>query len=155
MSETATYEAVFNSRHRPRIVTLCGSTRFTHAYETQQFQLALRGFIVLSAGATVKKDAYLDAVVGHMSPEDKKRIDELHLRKIDLSDEIHVLNVDGYVGDSTREEVFYALATRKGITWLEPFVIDAWGKKIPTHEYLVQLANGSEFEDHVEADRVG
>lgn len=146
--EQVEFHTVFNSRHRPRIVTLCGSTRFTHAYETQQFQLALRGFIVLSAGATVKKDAYLDAVVGHMSPEDKTRIDELHLRKIDLSDEIVVLNIDGYVGDSTREEVLYALENGKGITWVEPFVIDTWGKKIPTHEYLVQLAAihpGTEF----------
>jgi hypothetical protein len=106
-------------------------------------RLTLRGYIVLSAGATVKKDAYLDAMVGHISPADKERIDELHLRKIDLSDEILVLNVGGYVGESTREEITYALVEHKGLTWLEPFVIDEWGKKIPTHEFLVQIAGAA------------
>jgi hypothetical protein len=141
------YEVVFKSRHRPKIVTLCGSTRFPHAYEIATLQWTVRGYIVLSAGATVKKDAYLDAVVGSISPEQKVMLDELHLRKIDMSDEIVVLNVDGYVGDSVREEIVYALEERKGINWIEPFVIDSFGKKIATHEYLVQLATQEQVGD--------
>src|SRR4051812_25954232 len=73
------YGVVFKSRNRPKIVTLCGSTRFPHAYEIATLQWTVRGYIVLSAGATVKKDAYLDAVVGSISPEQKTMLDELHL----------------------------------------------------------------------------
>jgi len=140
MSETE-HTVVFKSNHRPKIVTLCGSTRFPHAYEVATLQWTIRGYVVLSAGATVKKDTYLEAVTGGISPAQKEMLDELHLRKIDMSDEIVVLNVDGYVGDSVREEIIYALVERKGINWLEPFVIDNFGKKIATHEFLVQLAN--------------
>jgi hypothetical protein len=146
---TATFEAVFNSRHRPKIVTLCGSTRFTHAYERYTFQFTMRGYIVLSVGVDTKKNEYVQAVLGReITPDDKEKLDELHLRKIDLSDEIMVLNVDGYVGESTREEIAYALATRKGINWAEPFVVDQWGTKIATYEFLVQLASDEPVPEH-------
>lgn len=52
--------------------------------------------------------------------EQKARLDELHLRKIDLADEVLVLNVDGYIGPSTARELEYARAAGKIVRFLEP-----------------------------------
>ena len=46
--------------------------------------------------------------------------DTLHLRKIDLADEVLVLNVGGYIGESTRREIAYAIAQKKPVRYLEP-----------------------------------
>jgi hypothetical protein len=46
--------------------------------------------------------------------------DELHKRKIDLADEVMVLNVGGYIGDSTRSEIEYAVKTGKTVKYLYP-----------------------------------
>lgn len=107
----------FNARHRPTIICLCGSTRFTHAFQLQNLQLTLRGYIVLSVGTDKKADELLG-----ITEDQKVRLDELHLRKIDLSDMIMVLNVDGYVGESTKNEITYALKNDKGVRWLEDYV---------------------------------
>lgn len=105
---------------KPKIICLCGSTRFSEAYQQANLQETLAGHIVLTIGADMKSDERLFA---DMSPEKltqvKANLDELHLRKIDLADEILVLNVNGYVGDSTRREIRYAKAKRKNIRWLE------------------------------------
>ena len=100
--------------NRPLIVCLCGSTRFKDAFIEATRNETLKGRIVLSVG-----------VFGHhegldMNGEVKDRLDELHKRKIDLADEILVLNVDGYVGKSTRSEINYAKTRNKPIRWLEP-----------------------------------
>lgn len=54
-----------------------------------------------------------------ITPDQKEALDELHKRKIDLCDEVLVLNVGGYVGDSTRSEVEYAESIKKTVRWLE------------------------------------
>jgi len=51
--------------------------------------------------------------------EVKKNLDELHKRKIDISDEVLILNVGGYIGESTRSELEYAISKGKKIRWLE------------------------------------
>jgi hypothetical protein len=55
-----------------------------------------------------------------ITPEDKERLDDLHKRKIDLADEVFVLNKDGYIGSSTRSEIDYATKFKKPIRYLEP-----------------------------------
>jgi cell division protein FtsB len=55
-----------------------------------------------------------------ITPEDKQRLDELHKRKIDLADEVLILNVGGYIGESTKSELEYARANGKTIRFLEP-----------------------------------
>jgi hypothetical protein len=50
----------------------------------------------------------------------RESLDGLHKRKIDLADSVFILNVGGYVGDSTRSEIAYAEALHKPITYLEP-----------------------------------
>ena len=48
----------------------------------------------------------------------KAMLDDMHLRKIDLADEIFVINVDGYIGESTRREIAYAKQTGKPVRYL-------------------------------------
>ncbi len=105
---------------RPIIVCLCGSTRFSEAFHDENLRETLLGRIVLSIGADFKSDRDL-IVAGDLTEEDKERLDELHLRKIDLADEILVLNVNGYIGLSTRNEIAYAKQHGKRIRYLEEF----------------------------------
>ena len=106
---------------RPRIVCLCGSTRFSEAYQQANLTETLAGRIVLTIGCDLHSDAQLFA---GKSDEELARIkaslDWLHLRKIDLADEILVLNVNGYIGTSTRREIDYARTNNKLVRWLEP-----------------------------------
>lgn len=110
-----------NGPERPTIVCLCGSTRFGEAFRKANLEETLAGRIVLSIGCNMKSD---EETFGHLSDDElrevKQRLDELHLRKIDLADEILVLNVDGYVGESTTREVLYARRMGKRVRWLEP-----------------------------------
>jgi hypothetical protein len=99
---------------KPRVVCLCGSTRFGDAFRDAQRDETLAGRIVLTVG-----------LLGHAEGLDmdgpvKAMLDELHLRKIDLADEVLCLNVGGYVGQSTRREVEYARLTGKPVRYLEP-----------------------------------
>lgn len=98
-----------------KIVTLCGSTRFKEQFLEIQKRLTLEGCIVISVG-----------LFGHAGDDDvwkpgvKEMLDDMHLRKIDLADEIFVINVGGYIGESTKREIAYAEKTRKIINYLEP-----------------------------------
>lgn len=105
---------------KPKIVCLCGSTRFSEAYQKANLEETLAGNIVLTIGCDMKSD--IDLFEGLPSAElegIKSRLDELHMRKIDLADEILVLNVNGYVGESTLREIHYAEDNEKRIRWLE------------------------------------
>ena len=99
---------------RPRIVCLCGSTRFGEAFREANLRETLAGKIVLSIGCEWHSDQALG-----LTYADKERLDALHLRKIDLADEILVLNVGGYVGSSTANEMAYASLQGKDIRFLE------------------------------------
>lgn len=100
---------------RPKIICLCGSTRFSEAFRKANLDLTLHGHIVLTVGCDTKSDDGLG-----LGPDVKKRLDDLHLRKIDLADGILVLNVGGYIGESTRRELAYAIAMGKEARFLEP-----------------------------------
>jgi len=97
----------------PTIVCLCGSTRFSEAFRAANLRETLAGRIVLSIGCEWHGDDALG-----LTEQDKARLDELHLRKIDLADEVLILDVDGYVGESTRREWGYAIARGKRIRLL-------------------------------------
>ena len=108
-------------RQHPKIVCLCGSTRFGKAFQDANLNETLVGNIVLSIGCNMKSDT---EIFGHLSEakltEIKVKLDELHKRKIDLADEVLILNVGGYIGQSTRSELEYAKAHNKIIRFLEP-----------------------------------
>ena len=97
-----------------KVITLCGSTRFKDAFLEAQKQLTLKGNIVISVG-----------LFGHSGDNEvwtegtKEMRDDMHLRKIDMADEIYVINVGGYIGSSTRSEIEYAEATGKTVRYLE------------------------------------
>ena len=101
---------------RPRIVVLCGSTRFYDAFQTANYELTMQGVIVLSVGFYPHNAQVHGEGVGATS-EQKIALDELHKRKIDLADEVLVLNVGGYIGDSTRSEIAYAERVGKPVRY--------------------------------------
>jgi hypothetical protein len=107
---------------RPKIVCLCGSTRFWREFQNASLRETLAGKIVLSIGAARSADGDDTTFGGYVPASEwdavKQRLDELHLRKIDLADEVLVLNVDGYIGDSTRREIAYATSHRKPVSYL-------------------------------------
>ena len=97
------------------IITLCGSTRFKEQFLKAQKRLTLEGNIVISVG-----------LFGHSGDDEvwtegtKEMLDDMHKRKIDMADTIYVINVGGYIGESTRSEIEYALRTGKKVNYLEP-----------------------------------
>jgi hypothetical protein len=108
---------------RPCIVCLCGSTRFWVEYHEANMRETMAGRIVLTVGSFVHGPATTGAASGihqHVTSEQKAMLDQLHLRKIDLADEVLILNVDGYIGESTKAEIQYAQAQRKVIRYLKP-----------------------------------
>jgi hypothetical protein len=102
----------------PKVVCLCGSTRFKDAWYAETKRLTHEGFIVLGVGDLDTSEAARHVNVP-LAPELKARLDELHKRKIDLADEVLVLNVGGYVGSSTRGEIEYARSLGKFVRYLE------------------------------------
>lgn len=97
-----------------KVITLCGSTKFKDAFMEAQKRLTLNGNIVISVG-----------VFGHSGDEEslnddvKEMLDDIHKRKIDMADEIFVINVGGYIGSSTKSEIEYALENGKTVKYLE------------------------------------
>lgn len=105
---------------RPAIVCLCGSTRFSAAFREANLRETLAGRIVLSIGCDMRSDAEIFADTSPEALESIKRdLDALHLRKIDLADEVLILNVGGYIGESTRRELEYAQNAGKRVRFLE------------------------------------
>lgn len=94
-----------------KVITLCGSTRFKDAFVREQKRLTLEGNIVISVGCFGHSgDVFTD--------EQKMMLDDMHKRKIDMADEIFVINENGYVGESTKSEIEYAILTGKSIKYM-------------------------------------
>jgi hypothetical protein len=106
-------------KDRPKIVCLCGSSRFKDAFVWANLEETLKGNIVLSIGCDMKSD---HEIFGRLSAEEwaetKKKLDELHFRKIELADEVLVLNVGGYIGESTQNELNHAQMLGKTVRFL-------------------------------------
>ena len=99
---------------KPLIVCLCGSTRFRQEFEDVNQRETLLGHIVLAPAVFMHdQDVQIPTDV-------KERLDELHRHKIDLADEVIILNIGGYIGKSTRNEIAYATETHKPIRWEVP-----------------------------------
>lgn len=98
-----------------KTICLCGSLRFKKEYAEQELRFALEGYLVL-----LPTYMWVDAQRSDQFLQYKPLFDEIHFRKIDLADEIFVINKDGYIGESTRNEINYAMKLNKPITYLEP-----------------------------------
>ena len=93
-----------------KVVTLCGSTRFKEQFMEAQKRLTLAGCIVISVGlfGHAGDQEVWDGMDEGTLSKTKEMLDDMHKRKIDMADEIYVINVGGYIGDSTRSEIQYA-----------------------------------------------
>lgn len=106
--------------HIPAIVCLCGSTRFYKEFMRANYEETLAGKIVLSVGFYMHSAEAAHGESWGCTPQQQKALDELYMRKIDLADEVLILNVGGYIGESTGNELAYARERGKTIRFLEP-----------------------------------
>ncbi len=97
-----------------KVVTLCGSTKFKDDFMRVQKELTLQGYIVISVG-----------LFGHSgnnevwAEDTKEMLDDMHKRKIDMADEIYIINKNGYIGSSTGSEIEYAKSKEIPVTYME------------------------------------
>ena len=104
-----------------KVITLCGSTRFKEDFLRVQKTLTLEGNIVISVGLfghSGDSEVWEGKEEGEWSST-KRMLDDMHLRKIDMADEIYVINRGGYIGESTRQEIEYALTQGKKVNYME------------------------------------
>lgn len=104
-----------------KVITLCGSTRFEEEFMNIQRDLTLQGNIVISVGVfghSRDKEVW-ENMNETAQKQTKEMLDDIHKRKIDMADEIFVINVGGYIGDSTRNEIEYAKLHGKPVKYLE------------------------------------
>lgn len=109
------------NENKYKVITLCGSTKFKDEFIKVQRKLTLDGNIVISLslfGHSGDSEVWENMDEG-TSTKTKKMLDEMHRRKIDMSDEIFVINVGGYIGDSTKNEIEYAKRKGKIVKYLE------------------------------------
>lgn len=95
-----------------KVVTICGSVRFWNKIQEMSERLELENEYVVIG------------IIPHVIDRDlteyeKDLLGELHRIKIDLSDAIFVVNVDGYIGESVKKEIKYAKQKEKEIIYLE------------------------------------
>lgn len=112
----------------PKIVCMCGSTRFIDIMAVAGWLIERdEGAIVL--GLHLIPRWYPDCPDDHLAEHEgvKERLDELHLRKIDLADEVFIVNFNSYLGESTQNEVNYARQIGKPLRW---FTHDPIGEKV-------------------------
>ena len=104
-----------------KVITLCGSTRFKDEFMEVQKRLTLEENIVISVGLfghSGDDEVWENMDEGTLT-KTKEMLDDMHKRKIDMADEIFVINVGGYIGSSTRSEIEYAKRNGKTIEYLE------------------------------------
>lgn len=94
-----------------KVVTLCGSTRFKDDFIKAQEDLTLAGNIVIPV-------CFFGSASQEITPVVKSMLDDIHKRKIDMADEIFVINRDGYIGESTKAEIDYAQKAGKSIVYM-------------------------------------
>lgn len=107
--------------NRYPVVTLCGSTRFKKQFMEAQKTLTLEGNIVISVGLfghSGDEEVWENMDEGTLT-KTKEMLDDMHKRKIDMADSIFVINVGGYIGDSTKSEIEYAKKLGKIVRYLE------------------------------------
>lgn len=104
-----------------KVITLCGSTKFKEEFMKVQKELTLQGNIVISVGLfghSGDNEVWENMDEGTLT-KTKEMLDDMHKRKIDMAYEIFVINVGGYIGESTKSEIEYATETGKKVNYLE------------------------------------
>ena len=104
-----------------KVITLCGSTKFKEDFMREQKRLTLAGNIVISVGLfghSGDNEVWESMDEGAFT-KTKQMLGDMHKRKIDMADEIFVINKNGYIGESTRSEIEYAIKTNKIVNYME------------------------------------
>lgn len=96
-----------------KVITLCGSTKFKQQFEEVNARLTMEGNIVISVGV------FSHANKVELTNRQKEQLDKIHKQKIDMSDEIFVVNVGGYIGDGLKDEIKYAKLHGIPVKYLE------------------------------------
>lgn len=120
----------------PKIVTICGSTRFRAEIAEANRMLTLAGYLVLAPGVFAHDG-------DEITEQQKEELGKLHFKKIDLARGIYVVNPGGYIGESTRREIEYARRSGKGVLALIDVGIDGWSPEAQSEaaaEMAVQRA---------------
>lgn len=95
-----------------KIITICGSLKFKNEMMKVAEKLALEGnCIITPVYPTEEKYTRTD--------EQIENLKKAHFKKIDLSDAIYIVNVNNYIGESTKLEIEYAKSKNKEIIYLE------------------------------------
>lgn len=120
---------------KPQIITFCGSSRFVSLMAVMMWEFEKQGCICMGLhllpydyceqkGYTPDENGHIHHIGEQEGIEDA--MDTLHFKKIDMSDSIYVVNLDGYIGSSTAREIAYAKHLGKRIMYHEP--LDVEGK---------------------------
>ena len=101
------------NRKKYKVITLCGSTKFKEDFLREQEKLTLAGNVVISVGIFAHADEK------NLALSEKILLDDIHRQKIEMADEILVINKNNYIGESTQKEIDYAMALNKSIKYME------------------------------------
>lgn len=94
-----------------KVITLCGSTKFKEQFEKANAYLTLQGNVVISLGFFEQSEGV------EITEEQEELFAKIHFRKIDLADEIFIIDVNGSIGSSTRKEIDYATNAGKPVRY--------------------------------------
>ena len=116
------------------VVTLCGSAKYKDQFIKIQKELTLKGYIVFSLGffGQLCEDEAITSLGDNAMTRIKCMLMDMHKTKIDMSDEIFVINPNGYIGNSTWTEICYAYKKGKAIIFLEEVGKSMLEEKIET-----------------------
>ena len=93
-----------------KVITLCGSIKFKDDFLKLQKKLTLKGNVVLIPN-------FFDDVT--YTSEIKNLLGLIHKKKIEISDEVFIINKNGYIGETTHNEIEYAKSLNKPVFYLE------------------------------------
>lgn len=131
-----------------RVVTLCGSTRFKDEFIKMQKELTLKGCIVISVGLYGRSgdEEVWEGMDENTLTETKFMLDDMHKSKIDMADEIFVINPNGYIGESTWSEICYAFMTGKTIDAIEPIDRNKIEQKVNLHIKIAEMHAARQYD---------
>ena len=108
------------------VITVCSSMKFKKHFQVAYEMLILNGYIVIP----------LDVYSDDSTKPSREVLAAKHRQKIDMSDAIFVLNEDGYIGESTKDEIAYAIENGKDVKFLEP---------LSGHPFIMQMLDEEIF----------
>ena len=105
----------------PKIICICGSTRFADLHAIARWEFEKDGSAICLMINYLPAGYFEGFGNDHYGEKfgNKEVLDELHFRKIEMANEIYVINKNGYIGESTRNEIEYGKKLGKPIKYLE------------------------------------